>query len=235
MPASRELQSPPATASLHIADLEVRFADRGKSFTALRLDAFEAPAGARLALVGPSGCGKSTLLYALSGLLAPTCGVIKWRDVDIYAMSERARDAFRRETVGFVFQDFELLHELSPLQNVLLPATFAAFTVSAPLKQRAQMLLERFGVPARGVATGHLSRGERQRVAFARALLLDPPILLADEPTASLDAEAAASVIDALCDFASGRTLICATHDATLIERLGASLRLQHGELASPA
>ena len=215
--------------NLKASSLIVRFVDRGKAFTALRLESLELAAGQSLAVAGPSGCGKSTLVYVLAGLLAPTQGEVVWGGQDLYAMSHARRDEWRRQNVGFIFQDFELLHELPPLQNVLIPATFASFSIPAPLRQRACGLLERFAVPARGIPTGHLSRGERQRVALARALLFDPPILLADEPTASLDARSGEMVIEALADLSGGRTLIAASHDPALIERMHGVLRLDHG------
>ena len=223
-----------AAPSLKISHLDVRFVDRGKFFSALAIDFLDAPGGNSLALTGPSGSGKSTLLYALAGLLRPGSGGIFWGELDILAMNETARDTFRRENIGFVFQDFELLHELTPLQNVLTPATFAHFSIDAATRQRAQMLLDRFNVPARGTRTGALSRGERQRVAMARALLFDPPIILADEPTASLDADSGAMVIDALADRAreDGRTVIAASHDPALIARMDGEVRLDHGRIA---
>jgi putative ABC transport system ATP-binding protein len=220
---------------LHVTGLNVQFVDRGKTFTAVSVDDLKAPGGASLALTGPSGCGKSTLLYALAGLLAPASGTLHWGAMDLLAQRESARDAWRRQNVGFVFQDFELLAELTPLQNVLMPATFAHFTIPAALKLRAQKLLDQFGVPARAGPTGVLSRGERQRVALSRALLFDPPIILADEPTASLDAQSGEIVIAALTEHAraEGRTVIAASHDPALIASMKARLSLDHGRIAS--
>ena len=166
-----------------------------------------------------------------SGLLKPARGRVVWGGEDLFAKGEGARDAWRRAHVGFIFQDFELLHELTPLQNVLVPATFARFSIDAATKARAGELLDRFGVPARGQATGSLSRGERQRVALARALLFDPPVLLADEPTASLDAASAAVVIETLAA-SEGRTVIAASHDRALVERLSREVKLERGKLA---
>ncbi len=217
--------------SLAVRGLDVRFVDRGKTFSAVSLESLDVAPGESLALTGPSGCGKSTLLYALAGLLKPSSGTVAWDGSDVYARGESARDAWRRRNVGFVFQDFELLPELSPLRNVLVPATFERFRVDAATRARAEGLLEKFGVPARG-ATGALSRGERQRVALARALLFDPPVILADEPTASLDAASGAAVIAALAEQAraEGRTVIAASHDPLLIRRLGGELRLERGQ-----
>lgn len=226
-----------AAPDLSLRDLEVGFTDRGKAFVALSLARIDVKAGSSLALTGPSGCGKSTLLYALAGLLKPSAGVIAWGADDLAMMGEAARDAWRRRNVGFIFQDFELIAELSAENNVLVPATFASFRIDTSMRIRARNLLDEFGVPARGGPVGSLSRGERQRVALARALLFDPPVILADEPTASLDSASAEAVISALAEHAQqdGRTLIAATHDPRLIERIDNILRLDHGRAAVPS
>ncbi len=219
------------TPALHVENLDVQFIDRGKALTVLAVENLDIAAGTSLALTGPSGCGKSTLLYALAGLLRPSHGKVRWGGLDLSALNEAARDAWRRNNIGFVFQDFELLAELPALQNVLVPATFAHFRIDASARYRAQDLLDRFGVPARSGPVGQLSRGERQRVALARALLFDPPIILADEPTASLDAKSGALVVSALAELAraEGRTVVAATHDPAVIAGFGGQLRLERG------
>ncbi len=218
---------------LLVSKTDVEFIDRGKRFSALSITLLKAEPGKSLALTGPSGSGKSTLLYTIAGLLRPANGRVLWGGRNILALNEPLRDKWRREHVGFVFQDFELLPELTALQNVLVPATFARFAIDAKTRTRARDLLDEFGVPARGTPAGALSRGERQRVALARAMLFDPPIVLADEPTASLDANAGSVVIRALTARAraEGRTVIAATHDPALIESMDARVGLEHGRL----
>lgn len=218
---------------LHIANLDVRFVDRGRTIPAVAVESLDVRAGSSLVVTGPSGCGKSTLLYVLAGLLKPAGGRLLWAGRDPYALGGAARDGWRRRNIGFVFQNFELFPELSPLENVLVPATFAKFRMDARARERARRLLDGFGVPERGRA-GVLSRGEQQRVALSRALLFDPPVILADEPTASLDSRAGAAVIEALANLAGrdGRTVIAASHDPALIARFGAELRLGHGRRA---
>jgi len=222
---------------LAIRQLLVRYADKGAWVTALEIEEARVRPGALLAVTGPSGSGKSTLLYALSGLLVPTRGEVLWDGEDICAQPESARDRWRRRTVGFVFQDFHLLPELTPLQNVLLPAGFERVAAGSAIRARAAELLARFGVPPRRSGVGTLSRGEQQRVALARALLFDPPVILADEPTASLDAESGALVIGWLVRLAreEGRTVITVSHDPTLIAACDARLALDHGHAAAPA
>jgi ABC-type lipoprotein export system ATPase subunit len=222
------LSRPP---SLVISQLLVRYSDRGGAVTALEIADLTVEPGTLLAITGPSGSGKSTLLYAISGLLRPARGSIVWDERDILDLAEAARDRWRRHTIGFAFQDFHLLPELSPLANVLLPASFERFTASPALRARAAALLDRFGVPETRVSTGTLSRGEQQRVALARALLFDPPVILADEPTASLDAAAAARVAESLVDLsrAEGRTVIAVSHDPSLIVHFDRRIALEHG------
>lgn len=190
--------------------------------------------GTLTVLTGPSGSGKSTLLYLLSGLLVPQAGQVVWDGTDLARLPERARDRWRRRQAGFIFQDFHLLPELSPLQNVLLPAGFASFSVRAQ-RERAAALLARLGVPDRRRAA-LLSRGEQQRAALARALLPRPSVLFADEPTASLDATSGDAVTAELCALAdAGCCVIAASHDPGLIARASRRLHLEHGRIQEAA
>jgi putative ABC transport system ATP-binding protein len=206
------------------------FADSGgKAFSVLDIQRF-APEPRKMTVVsGPSGSGKSTLLYVLAGLLRPLKGVVTYDGVDIYKMSERKRDAWRRTRIGFIFQDFHLIGELSPLANATLPATFGR---SPGVRERAQALLKKLGVPAERHTIEQLSRGERQRVAVARALAFDPPVVLADEPSASLDRAATLDLVSVLTDMAAdGRTVVVASHDPDILAKADVRLFLQHGRL----
>jgi putative ABC transport system ATP-binding protein len=205
---------------------------RGGRVEVLAIDRLALPPGGRICLTGPSGSGKSTLLHVLSGLLVPEAGRVMADATDLAQLGASARDAWRRRTVGMVFQDFHLLPELTPLENVLLPVSFGAFRTPPAAVARARALLARLGAPTARARAGDLSRGEQQRVALARALMLDPPVILADEPTANLDAEAArtvAELLDALA--AEGRSLLVVSHDPALIGRLGGEVRLEHGRI----
>ena len=223
-------QRPPP---LEVQGLQVHYASGPQAVAALEIERLNVPAGSLLAVTGPSGSGKSTFLYAIGGLLRPRRGRIFWDGRDILEQAEEARDAWRRHTVGFVFQDFHLLPELTPLQNVLLPASFEGFSASRATRERAASLLDHFSVPQARRSTAVLSRGEQQRVALARALLFDPPVILADEPTASLDAAAGAVVIDILAQMAltDGRTVIAISHDHALVERFSRRISLEHGKM----
>jgi putative ABC transport system ATP-binding protein len=216
---------------LELQDLLVRYSDGVGEVTALDIGQMSAPPGTLLAITGPSGSGKSTLLYAIAGLIRPQRGKIFWDGRDILTEAETARDRRRRHSIGFVFQDFHLMAELTPLQNVLLPASFERFALDRAIRARAAALLDRFAVPHARRTTAALARGEQQRVALARALLYDPPVILADEPTASLDAAAGAAVVETLVRLAQdeGRTVIAVTHDTALITRCTSRLALDHG------
>jgi putative ABC transport system ATP-binding protein len=180
----------------------------------------EVPAGQTLAVMGPSGCGKSTLLHLLGGLERPTDGEVWLSGQRIDTLSERALARLRRRSVGFVFQAFHLVEELSAVENVELPALLAGGSPRAA-RRRATFLLERVGLADRARhLPWELSGGQRQRVAIARAMANEPLVLLADEPTGNLDT---AATLDVLRLFeglrAAGQTLVIVTHD----ERVAAS------------
>jgi putative ABC transport system ATP-binding protein len=208
------------------------------TLTVLAIERLELVPGSQTAVCGPSGSGKTTLLHVLCGIERPRAGRACWDGVDLFGLSEAARDRWRRDSVGLVFQQFHLFPSLSPRENVLLPARFRAFRIAAAVARRADALLDRVGVRATG-ETARLSRGEMQRVALARALLFAPPILLADEPTASLDGEAAAQVAELLFSACreTGATLVLVTHDTALAARCPQVMNLSAGRIsrASPA
>jgi putative ABC transport system ATP-binding protein len=186
------------------------------------------------ALAGPSGSGKSTLLYLLSGLMRPDAGSIRWNDDDLTLLGEARRDGWRRRNAGFVFQNFHLIEEMSPEDNVLVGGWFSHWSVRG-LRRRVAELLDRLEVPRERTRVALLSRGEQQRVAIARALLFDPPVIFADEPTASLDAAAGHNVVATLRRLAAeeGKTVICASHDADLLDACDRVVRIDHGRIAA--
>lgn len=190
--------------------------------------------GESVALTGPSGSGKTSLLHCLAGIAHAERGVVRWGGVDIAALSGSACDAWRRSSLGIVFQDFHLIPELDVLANILLPASFAGWRVDASTRTRAADLAAHVGLDAPHRRAGLLSRGEQQRAAIARALLSEPAVILADEPTASLDRRNADALGGLLVDTAGrlGATLIVATHDEALIRRIGRVWRMADGRLA---
>jgi putative ABC transport system ATP-binding protein len=174
-------------------------------------------AGETVAVMGPSGCGKSTLLHLLGGLDRPTAGELWLAGQSLDRMGERALARLRRDAVGFVFQAFHLMDELTAVENVELPALLAGRLARAA-RRRAAGLLERVGLADRArFLPSALSGGQRQRVAIARALVADPLVVLADEPTGNLDSEATLEVLrlfDSL--HAAGQTLVIVTHDSRI-------------------
>jgi putative ABC transport system ATP-binding protein len=222
-------------AALRLRELSVAFpAGRGRSVTVLENLDWDLPAGAQVALCGPSGSGKSTLLNVLSGIEPAPRGVVQWGDTDLARLAPPARDAWRRRHVGFVFQRFHLFPGLDALGNVVLPCTFRALRARRDEDERARRLLDRVGIrPDADVRK--LSRGEQQRVSLVRAVFGLPRILLADEPTASLDAAAARTAFELLESLAreTGATLVVATHDESLAGRLEARVALRGGRLVA--
>jgi lipoprotein-releasing system ATP-binding protein len=190
--------------------------------------------GEFLALRGASGAGKSTLLHLLGGLDLPNEGEISFDGTDLRALSARALAQWRNRRVGFIFQAYHLLPELSALENVALPARVAR-TAPDEAARRAAALLERVGLAQRLEHRPYeLSGGEQQRVAIARALVNEPDLILADEPTGNLDSHTGGEIIQLLQALREERqaTLIMATHDAHIAARAGRVIELADGQLA---
>ncbi|MFN9037026.1 MAG: ABC transporter ATP-binding protein [Planctomyces sp.] len=187
--------------------------------------------GTALAIRGPSGCGKSTLLYLAGTLDRPSSGTLEILGQNPWRLSTRDLAAFRNQHIGFIFQDHQLLPQCSVLENVLLPA-LAGFAANGNLRDRALQLIERVGLAHRThQRPGQLSGGERQRVAVCRALLQQPSLLLADEPTGNLDPATATEIGSLLLEMASENqtALLCVTHSDELAARFPNSLTLTGG------
>ncbi len=188
----------------------------------------------RTGITGPSGCGKTTLLNVLAGIAVPTAGRIAWRGFDITAAGDGARAGWRRRTVGIVFQDFHLIAALSAVENVLLPWRFDHLTPPAAARAAAARDLAALAIdPAR--RAGVLSRGEQQRVALLRALTRHPAVIVADEPTASLDADTGRQLTEHLLAAAGPTPLVVVTHDPALLARMDRVIALAGGQLDGPA
>lgn len=186
-----------------------------------------------VAIQGPSGCGKSTLLLLAGGLLRPESGHITIADTDLFSLSAEQRADFRAANIGFVFQQFHLIPYLSVMDNVMAAAN-SQHNGSIDFTDRARELIDRFGLGARSKhRPAELSTGERQRTALARALLNEPTILLADEPTGNLDDENAAIVLDHLTEFSSaGSAVLLVTHDRAAANRAQQILGMEAGQLS---
>ena len=183
----------------------------GRALEVLGVEHLALPTGSCTVLKGRSGSGKTTLLNLIAGVSLPTAGTILIGDTDIVTLPEPRRDRFRAEHVGYVFQTFNLLSAFSALENVMLSMIFARAVPRRQHRARAREILARLGLEGRiAHKPTRLSRGEQQRVAIARALVNDPPVVLADEPCASLDAETAREV---LAEFLT----VCREHQTTLL------------------
>jgi putative ABC transport system ATP-binding protein len=189
--------------------------------------------GEAVAVVGASGSGKSTLLAILAGLDTPSSGTVELDGTDLFSLDEDRRAELRGRTLGFVFQSFQLLPALSALENVMLPLELSNHPQAEELSKE---ILVRVGLGERlHHYPKHLSGGEQQRVALARAFVVRPKVLLADEPTGSLDAASGAGVIDLLFQMNRefGTTLVLVTHDESLAARCARIVRLQAGRIAA--
>jgi putative ABC transport system ATP-binding protein len=189
--------------------------------------------GEIVVLVGRSGSGKSTLLNLIAGIDQPTAGTVAVNGTDLTALDEHARTRFRRRHIGFVFQFFNLIPLLTVEENLLLPLDLNGLA-DADSVARARALLKRVGLAGRGGSfPERLSGGEQQRIAIARALVHDPALILADEPTGNLDADTAAGVLDLLDTLAreAGRTVLIATHSREVVGVADRLFTIQRGAL----
>ena len=186
--------------------------------------------GETLAITGPSGCGKTTLLNLLGALDRPTAGTLEVCSQSLSDLDPTQRALFRRQRLGFVFQQYRLIPTLTALENVTLPLRYAGVPAAERLA-RARPLLERVGLAGReDHLPSHLSGGEQQRVAVARALVGDPRLILADEPTGNLDGETAEGIVDLLhTASAAGAALVVVTHDPEVAAAMARQVRLRAG------
>ena len=194
---------------------------------------FSMNAGENLAIIGPSGSGKSTLLQILGTLDAPTSGIVRIGGQDPYQLNENQQAKFRNERIGFIFQDHHLLPQWNVLENTLLPA-LAKGKPTEEIRQRAIALLERVGLKDRMThLPSQLSGGERERVAVARALVLKPMVVLADEPTGNLDQQSAENVARLLLEVPKeeNTVLIVVTHSTSLAEQMQKRFELRNRKL----
>ncbi len=205
---------------ISISDLRFSYSQGG---FALDVPELEVDSGERVAVIGPSGSGKTTLLNLIAGIRSPQSGKVITNQVDISGLADGARRDFRIRNIGLVFQEFELLEYLNVVDNILLAYRInGSLELNKEVRQRAVELAEMMGIGdkvSRNVR--RLSQGEKQRVAVCRALLAEPPLLLADEPTGNLDPTNKDKVLDILIEYAEskGSTLVTVTHDHDLLSR----------------
>jgi ABC-type lipoprotein export system ATPase subunit len=221
---------------IRVDDLEFRY--REGEFV-LRVPELAVERGETVAVIGPSGSGKTTLLHLIAGIAVPQAGRVVTGGVELRPLDDGARRDFRVRRIGLVFQEFELLEHLDVLDNILLPYRInRTLHLETAVRQRAAELARGVGIEDKlGRLVGRLSHGERQRAAVCRALVTEPELLLADEPTGNLDPGNKGRVLDILLDYArsTGATLVTVTHDHALLERFARVVDLgQFHDLDSP-
>lgn len=224
-------EHPQRIPAIQVTALTKKVADSSGELTILHDLHFTVQSGDTLALVGASGSGKSTLLGLLAGLDTPTSGSVQIDGIDIFSLDEDGRAAVRRAHLGFVFQSFQLLSHLTALENVMLPLELRG---DADAAGKAETMLARVGLQQRlQHYPKFLSGGEQQRVALARAFVTRPPLLLADEPTGSLDAATGEAVIELMFELNREQrsTLVLVTHDPAMAARCQRQLTIAAGHL----
>ena len=200
--------------------------------TALNQAAMTIRAGDFLSIMGPSGSGKSTLLHIISGLDRPTSGTVTYGSTDIHHGTDRELSAFRRQKIGFIFQQFNLLPVLTARENIIMPLLLDR---QKPDEARVKQLAKLLGLTDRLDHLPHeLSGGQQQRVAIARALIANPDVIFADEPTGNLDSRSGGEVMAMLCGIQKklGKTLVVITHDSRIADMAGRRFSIVDGELS---
>ena len=221
----------PSDPHLKAINLQRSFQIARSKIDVLRGISLEVTKGETVFLCGASGAGKTTLLYTLAGLERPEGGQVFFEETDVYAMGSDRLASLRNRRMGFIFQSYFLLPELTAMENVVLPSMMGG----QPRREQAESLLVRVGLKDRlQHLPSELSGGEQQRVAIARSLINDPTILFADEPTGNLDSHTGESIIELLLGVAreDKRTLLVVTHDQNLAKRGDRVLRIEDGQLA---
>lgn len=215
-------------------ELQKAYRTLGEPVVAMAGVSLEVEGGEFVAIMGPSGCGKSTLLNTLAGFDRPDSGALFLDGEQVDGLSETSWAKRRRKQIGFVFQFFNLIGNLSVADNIELPALTAGMS-SGEARTRREELTERLGVSERaGAVPAELSGGEQQRVAIARALVNEPGVLLADEPTGNLDSATARDVMELLRELhAEGQTIVMVTHDPRVAAQADRVLRMRDGRIAA--
>jgi len=218
---------------IKIDNLSKTFIKDGNKIEVLKGLDLAIPRGQSLAILGVSGAGKSTLIHILGTLDHPTSGSLLYDDINVFAWEKKKLAEFRNKTIGFVFQFHNLLPEFNSLENTMMPALIHGLSLRKA-KERAGALLHEVGLGDRlNHKPGELSGGEQQRVAVARALIMEPEIILADEPTGNLDSETGKKIEDILVDLNRSKqiTLVVVTHNKSLADRMSQKIGLRDGKI----
>jgi putative ABC transport system ATP-binding protein len=225
----------PASAAVAAHNLTRRYGDGDSAVEAVSGVSLEIPYGEFTAIMGPSGSGKSTLMHLLAGLDRPTEGTVEIAGEDITTMGDKQLTLLRRRHIGFVFQAFNLVPTLNAEENITLPLTIAGRKID---REFVDAVITRVGLEdRRSHRPSEMSGGQQQRVAVARALVAEPTVLFADEPTGNLDSKSSAEVIDLLTEAATvyGQTIVMVTHDSVAAEAANRTIHLADGRVEAIA
>jgi len=218
---------------IKLENLSKTFIKDGNKIEVLKDLDLTIPRGQSLAILGVSGAGKSTLIHILGTLDHPTSGSVLYDDIPVFTWEKKKLAEFRNKTIGFVFQFHNLLPEFNSLENTMMPALIHGLSLRKA-RERAETLLQEVGLGDRlNHKPGELSGGEQQRVAVARALVMNPEIILADEPTGNLDSETGKKIENILVDLNRNKqiTLVVVTHNKSLADRMSQKIRLSDGKI----
>lgn len=218
-----------------LTDVEKEYRiNREESFFALKKVSLTIDKGEYCSITGPSGSGKSTLMHIVGLLDKPTAGLVNVNGTDVSKLDDAHVSTFRSEFVGFVFQQFNLIPKLTVLENVLLPTIYTRKTLTYNPEERAQYLLDRFGIGTKAKSyPNRISGGQQQRVAIARALIMDPELVLADEPTGNLDTKTGAEIMKLLKELnkEEKRTVVVVTHEMDIAKQMNRIIKIVDGEI----
>lgn len=217
---------------IQVKDISKIYGVGENQVAALKNTSMTIHAGDFISIIGPSGSGKSTLLHIVSGLDQPTSGEVLYGDTNIHKGSDKKLAAFRRQRIGFIFQQFNLLPVLTARENIIMPLLLDK---KQPDEAYLKQLTELLGLTERMSHLPHeLSGGQQQRVAIARALIAQPDIIFADEPTGNLDSKSGSEIMKMLCDIREklGKTLVIITHDSRIAKMADRQFSIIDGELA---
>ncbi|HEU5198591.1 MAG TPA: ABC transporter ATP-binding protein [Ktedonobacterales bacterium] len=235
-PTEKAVEKPTEKALIIAEGLSKHFTQGGELIKAVDRVSFKISPRQLVAITGPSGCGKTTLLYLLGSLEKPTSGKLLIDGIDVFALKGRQENDFRSKKVGFVFQSYNLIPNLSAVENVALAMEVSGKYKGKDRTDRAHDLLDQVGLEERRHEhrPGKLSGGQQQRVAIARALANDPAVILADEPTGNLDSKTGRRIVELLLQLAhQGRTVIVVTHDRSIARLADRRMELEDGRIIS--
>lgn len=206
---------------IKLKNIVMKYNDNGTEIEALKLKELQIENGKHIAFIGSSGCGKTTLFNMISGMITPTSGEVEVNDINIASLSEIERDLYRANSIGYIFQDFNLFSEFTVLQNVILPMSFSKGYSKKEMEEKANDIIKKVGMEEKASQkVKYLSGGEKQRVAIARSIVNKPSVILADEPTGNLDYKNGVKIMELIKEMAKegNATLIVITHNNSQLD-----------------